>query len=267
MGIAVLTVAVCAYAPATSRAEQSVRLQAGFSPKRPGQRTSAEFNIQIAAPNGRVPSPLTQASVRYPAGLGLALSGLGIDTCSRETLELIGLGGCPASSYMGEGSAMAEIQFGPEILREQAHIALLRTPEENGQQLAMLFLVNAEEPVSAQPILNGLLLPASRPYGGRIDIAVPLVESLPGAPDVAVVQLHLVIGPRGLTYYEHVGGKLVPYHPRGLRLPNQCPRGGYPFALALGFLDGTSATATASVPCPRASPRLRRLRRLTRATR
>lgn len=254
-GVAVLTVAVCAYAPASSLGEQSVRFQAAFSPKRPGQRTSAEFNIQIAAPNGRVPPPLTQASVRYPAGLGLALSGLGIDTCSRQKLEVIGVNGCPASSYIGEGSAMAEIQFGPDILREEAHVSLLRTPEEQGQQLAMLFLVDAEQPVSAQPILNGLLLPASRPYGGRIDIAVPLVESLPGAPYVAVVQIHLVIGPRGLTYYEHVAGKLVPYHPRGLRLPERCPRGGYPFALALGFLDGSSGTATASVPCPRVSRR------------
>ncbi len=253
-GVVVLIVAICAYTPAKSLGDQSVGFHAAFSPTRAGHRTSAEFNIQIAAPNGRVPSPLTQASVRYPAGLGLALSGLGIDTCSRQTLEVIGVSGCPASSYIGEGGAIAEIQFGPDILREEAHVSLLRTREEQGHQLVMLFLVDAEQPVSAQPILNGLLLPASRPYGGRIDIAVPLVESLPGAPYVAVVQIHLVIGPRSLTYYEHVAGKLVPYHPRGLRLPDRCPRGGYPFALALGFLDGTSATATTSVPCPRMSP-------------
>jgi hypothetical protein len=247
-GTAVLIVAICACAPAPSLSEQSVGFRAAFSPKHPGQRTSAEFNIQITAPSGAVPPPLTQASVRYPEGLGLALSGLGIDTCSRPTLEVIGVDGCPASSFMGEGSAIAEIQFGPDILREQAHVSLLRTPEEHG--LAMLFLVAAEQPVSAQPILGGLLLPAPRPYGGRIDIAVPLVESLPGAPYVAVVQIHLVIGPRGLTYYEHVAGKLVPYHPRGLHLPDRCPRGGYPFALALDFLDGSSGQATTSVPCP-----------------
>jgi hypothetical protein len=161
---------------------------------------------------------------------------------------VLGIAGCPAGSFIGEGSAVAEIQFGPEVLREAAQVSLLRTPEEG--RLAMFFLVDGEKPVSAQPILGGLLGPAPAPYGGRIDISVPLVESLPGASDVAVVQLHLVLGPRGLTYYEHVRGKLVPYHPRGLRLPGHCPHGGYPFALTLGFLDGSSGSATTSVPCP-----------------
>jgi hypothetical protein len=249
----VLLVANCAFASAPSLGEQSVSLRAAFAPKRPGQETTAEFTIQIAAAAGRVPPPLTQASVRYPAGLGIPLSGLGIDACARQTLEVLGAVGCPAGSFMGEGSAVAEIPLGPDVLREKAHISLVRTPEQG--QLAMFFFIDAEETVNAQVILDGMLAPASRPYGGRLDIAVPLVTSTPEAPDVAVVQIHLVLGPRGLTYYEHIAGKLVPYHPRGLRLPTRCPRGGYPFALALGFADGSSGRATALVPCPRTQGR------------
>ncbi|HTB70395.1 MAG TPA: hypothetical protein VK707_05400, partial [Solirubrobacteraceae bacterium] len=98
---------------------------------------------------------------------------------------------------------------------------------------------------------TGLLTSSAPPYGGRIDIAVPLIESFPEAPDVSLVQLHLVIGPRGLTYYEHVAGKLVPYKPKGLTLPNRCPRGGYPFALELSFLDGSHAGDATNVPCAR----------------
>jgi hypothetical protein len=245
-----LLVGFCVYFPTSSLAEPSVGFHAALVPERPGHRVSAQFSIQIAGPGGAVPPPLTQASVRYPAGLGLALSGLGIESCTRQTLELIGAQGCPASSIMGEGSAIAEIQFGPDVLSEEAHVSLLRTPERPGDQLAMLFLVDAEHPVSAQPILDGLLSATPPPYGGRIDIAIPPIESLPGASDVALVRIHLVIGPRSLTYYEHVAGKLIPYHPRGLRLPAHCPRGGYPFALALRFLDGSQGTATTSVPCP-----------------
>jgi Squalene/phytoene synthase len=41
-------------------------------------------------------------------------------------------------------------------------------------------------------------------HGARIHIDVPLVPSLPEAPDVSVVRTHATLGPRGLTYYEHV---------------------------------------------------------------
>ncbi len=247
--LACLVASACA--PASSLAAQSVELDAALTPKRPGQRTTAEFALRIAAPDDGVPPPLVEASVRYPSGLGLALSGLGIETCPRETLETDGVGACPADSFMGEGSAIAEIQFGPTVVHETARVSLVRTPEEGSGQLAMLFLVDGSGPVAAEPVLTGLLLPAAAPFGGRIDIAVPLVKSLPEAPDVSVVGLRLSIGPRGLTYYERVGREVVAYRPKGLVLPERCPRGGYPFAIELHFLDGSRGSAAAAVPCPR----------------
>jgi hypothetical protein len=235
---------------AAAQAAPSVRFHASFTPDRPGQRTSAAFEIRIAVPGGGLPPPLTSAVVRYPAGLGIALSGLGIDSCARLTLEAFGVHGCPAGSIMGEGSATAAIEFGPEIVREPAHLTLVRSPEEHGQ-LAMLFLVDAEGPVYAQPVLTGSLLAAPAPYGGQIEIGVPLVESLPSAPDVSVVAIRLRLGPQGLVYYEHVDGRFVPYRPLGLRLPSRCPLDGYPFALELRFQDGSAATDRIAVPCPR----------------
>ncbi|HTB50295.1 MAG TPA: hypothetical protein VK701_04900, partial [Solirubrobacteraceae bacterium] len=113
--LAILAVA-CALAPCSFAAE-SVRFHARLAPKRPGRRTTAEFSIDISAENGGVPPPLTGASVRYPEGLGLALSGLGIDTCSRQTLEADGAAGCPADAFMGNGTATAEIKA-EEVVRE-----------------------------------------------------------------------------------------------------------------------------------------------------
>jgi hypothetical protein len=233
-----------------AEASPSVQFQASFSPDRPGQRTSAAFDIKISSTDGGVPPPLIAATVRYPAGLAIALSGLGVDACPRLTLEALGIRACPAGSIMGEGSATAAIQFGPELVTESAVVTLVRSPEEQGQ-LAMLFLVDAEGPVYATPVMTGSLLAAPAPYGGEIDIGVPLVESLPGAPDVSVVQIRLRLGPRGLVYYEHVDGRFVPYRPLGLRLPGRCPPGGYPFALGLSFQGGSVATANTTVPCRR----------------
>jgi hypothetical protein len=187
--------------------------------------------------------------VRYPGNLGIALSGLGLATCTPSTLEALGPAGCPADSHMGYGTALAEIPIGPEIVHETTHITLLRAPTRNGR-LALLFYAAGEVPVWAPVTLPGLLLPAPAPYGGRIDINVPLIPSLPGAPPVAVVKLHSTIGPEHLTYYEHPHRHRVGYHPKGILLPDTCPHGGFPFAATFTFRNGGHAHAYTTVPCP-----------------
>ncbi len=245
----------CACLSTTAHAAQSARLHVTFTPERLGQPTTVEINVQIAETTGNVPSPLTSLDVRYPGDLGIADSGLGLATCSQTRLEVFGPEGCPADSRMGRGSALAEIPIGsaevpigPDILHEPAAVTIVRAPEQDGH-IALLLYTSAETPVNAQIVLSGLLLPA--PNGELIHIDVPLVPSLPGAPNVAVVRLHATLGPRGLTYYEHVHGKVIGYHPTGVLLPDHCPRGGFPFAATLTFLDGSQTHARTTVPCPR----------------
>lgn len=187
--------------------------------------------------------------MHYPGNLGIALSDLGLATCSPATVEAFGVTGCPANSHMGYGTATAAIPVGPAVNRESASIVLVRAPSQAGH-LALLFFVEAIAPVSAQIVFPGLLLPSAAPFGGRINIGVPLVPSLPGAPDVAVIKLHSTLGPEHITYYEHVHGKIVPYNPKGILLPDDCPHGGFPFAAEFGFLDGSRASAHTTVPCP-----------------
>jgi hypothetical protein len=227
----------------------AVKLHASFTPEHLGQQTSVSFTVQITMPAGGVPPPLTEAVVRYPAGVNIGLSELGIDTCQVATLERFGPEGCRADSIMGEGRAIGALQIGPEVISETAHVTVLRAPQREGS-LAMMFYVDAGGPVAAQLVLPGLLAPAPARFGGEIKMQLPLVEGLPGGPDVAVTLVQLALGPRGLTYYEHVHGKLVPYHPRGILLPNHCPRGGFPFSGTFIFLNGGRTNALTSVPCP-----------------
>ncbi len=121
-----------------------------------------------------------------------------------------------------------------------------RPPEQNGH-FALLFYAGGGTPISAQIALPALLL--SAPHAGSIHIDVPAVPAFPGAPNVAIAELNATLGPRGLTYYERIHGKLTSYHPTGILLPDQCPRGGFPFAASLAFEDGSSATARTAVPC------------------
>ena len=233
--LAALSLYVCL--SGTAHAAPSAKLRASFVPEQLGQSTTLEFNAQIAASKGRVPPPLTELDVRYPGSLGVAVGELGLATCSKRRLEALGAEGCPADSRMGEGSATAEIPIGPEIVRETAKVAILRAPEQEGH-LALLLRHRRNARVR-RSCLAGLLLTSPPPYGASIHINVPLVPSLPGAPMSSVVHLHATLGPLGLTYYEHVRGKLVSYKPRGILLPKRCPRGGFRFSATFAFLDGS----------------------------
>jgi hypothetical protein len=56
-----------------------------------------------------------------------------------------------------------------------------------------------------------------------------------GAPDVAVVQFRSTLGPLHLRYHEHVHGQAIQYEPKGIPLPNRCPRDGFRFAASFAL--------------------------------
>jgi hypothetical protein len=243
------------FLPAVAAASQAMRLGATLSPERLGGRTSVGLKIEIATPANRIPAPMRVIDIRYPANIGIALSGLGIETCTGATLETLGPAGCPVDSVMGHGQALGEISYGPAIIRERATVTILRAEDVNGH-IALLFDAQGLSPVLANIVFSGALLSARAPYGGDIQIAVPLVPSLPEAPDVAVVELSATIGPAaGLTYREVVRGRSISYTPKGILLPGRCPRGGFPFRANITFEDGSPAAAHTNVPCPAPSSR------------
>jgi hypothetical protein len=242
-------VLLCLLLPAGALAAPAVKLSATLTPEHLGRATTIGFGFQIETPAGQAPTPLTQFAVRYPANLGLATSGLGVAVCSSATLAVSGPGACPADSRMGSGSASGEVAIGPEVHQEVTDVAIFRGPDQEGH-LALFFYASGENPVIAQLVLPGLLLPAPAPFGGLVNIAVPPIPSLPEAPDIALVGLRSTIGAEHLTYYERVDGKLVAYRPNGILLPDSCPRGGFPFAAELSFEDGSRVDAHTAVPCP-----------------
>jgi hypothetical protein len=150
---------------------------------------------------------------------------------------------------MGQGSALAEITIGPELIGETAEMTIVRAPEEHGH-IGLLFYAAAHTFVSTEIAFPGQLLPAAPPADESIHITIPLVASLPEAPDVSIVKLHATFGPRGLTYYEHLHGQLVPYHPEGILLTQQMPTHGFCFSATLRFLNNTNTTTHTAVPCP-----------------
>jgi hypothetical protein len=252
--IILLCAAILADCPPTAaRASQHVTLQTRFVPDMLGVATTIEFAFQVKSTTpSHVPSPVTEVDIDLPAGMGLATSTLGLAQCPAATLLEQGPSGCPANSQVGIGTARAELPAEGEALTETAVVhALLGPPINETEQI--LFYAEAHTPVSAQLVFPGLLLPPpSARYSGSLDTAIPLIPTWDGGPDIAVTSFSSSLGPLGLTYYRHVRGKLVPYTPKGIAVPAKCPHGGFPFHAEFTFLDGTHASTTSTVPCPRA---------------
>jgi hypothetical protein len=242
---------------AAADAAPSATLTAAFNPENLGQRTTLSFGFHITGAGGAAPPALTEIDLSYPHKLGIALSGLGLATCTAAALEASGPEGCQADSIMGFGDATAGISLGSDVVAETVPITILRAPDVE-HHIALLFDAVGTTPLNTTAIFPGALLPASLPYGGTVSIDAPLIPSLPGAPDVAIVALHATLGPAGVTYYEHIPGETLGYQPPGLLLPPTCPKGGFPFAVQFSFVGGAHAGAQTVDPCPAQTARRRR---------
>jgi hypothetical protein len=248
-----VALSVCACLPAHVRAAPSVSMHVALTPGRLGRPTAVDIDVQIATPP--VPPPLSALAILYPGELGFTNSELGLESCAQSQLEVHGPAGCPADSRMGDGSARAQAPFASGTVSETGRLQIVRGPQQAGHT-QLLFYVEDSQPLSAQLAFSSLLLPASAPYE-QIQIDVPLIHSIPEAPDIALVALHATLDPSGLTYYETRRGRRVAYHPKGVILPHRCPRGGFAFGAVLSFVGGAHAKVRTEVPCraPRARAR------------
>jgi hypothetical protein len=246
-----LTVAFLAVlAPASALAvSESATLDASFSPNRLGVPTTITFGFHLATAEGTAPPPLTAMDLEMPAGLNYTTTTLGLAICQPAALAARGLAGCPANSRLGYGSADVEVPFGTGAGHEIPEIQAVSVPSPKGN-LTVLFYANGLFPVYAQLAFAGEVLPATGRFGSQLATSVPLITSVPGGPDVSVVSVTSTIGPSHLTYYKHVHGRRVSFHPRGVAVPERCPGGGFPFAANFTFLDGSHTSAQTTVPCP-----------------
>jgi hypothetical protein len=245
--LAALVAGACV--PAGALAAAAATLRVSLNPEQLGRGTNLAFRLHIDTARGRLPRPVTELDLSYPSSLGLAVSELGLVSCSRLTLDEFGAEGCPANAHMGQGHAVAQIPFGPEIISETAEIAVLRAPEQQSH-IGMYFFINARTPIEAEIIDPGILLPAGTSSRETLQIKLPLLKPLPEGPYASLVQLDATIGPEGLAYHELVHGHLVKYKPAGILLPNTCPRGGFQFTARVTFITGAGTVAHTRVPCP-----------------
>jgi hypothetical protein len=222
--------------------------RAGFSPDLLGMPTDAFGSATIESSDLPVPSPITHVEVLGPAGVSLYLEGSA--TCSQSQLERVGPTACPADSRAGVGGGDGVYVIGKEIVHEQYELEFFLADNRPGH-VALLVYLTGHQPVSIELVFPARAIQAPRPYGLGFSLEVPLIKVLPEASNASAMSAFLDLGAKGQTYTKLVHGKGRRLHIRGIVLPHRCPRGGWPVASRINFLDGTSVMATRSIPCPR----------------
>jgi hypothetical protein len=239
-----------------------VRLAAAFDRgAQLGDPTS--LRLSVAVDPRRVARQIREIVVAYPAGLGLATSGLGLTACRPRTpdfervlLRRVRIR-CPANALVGRGTATAEVRTPVETIAATARIAIYSGPLTDAGELRLVYALHGVRPFGAAILLGGQATSARPPFEGAISILIPPIADMPPNTSVALTNASLGVGGPGIRYVRRGRGGLVRYRPDGLTVPPTCPRGGWPFRLRLTLEDGAVERAEARVRCPR-RPQTRR---------
>lgn len=202
-----------------------------------GAAVQAEFTITGSEYPGGFPAPLIGVNFYTPQGT--KLHSQGFVTCPLSTLEgNAGPEGCPKKSQASPvGVAGVANEIGGTPVTENATLQAFFA--EGG---GLNFYVDGSSPISAQIVAKGRFVAAGAPYGPELISEVPLVEALPGAPDVSTTSINIKVG----AAYKK-GKKTISYG----TLPSKCPKGGFPVKAELKFLGGAVVPVTYKAPCPK----------------
>lgn len=206
-----------------------------------GALMDLEYGISGSEYDGS-PPPLIGLNLILPDGAKLHTEGF--PTCPAATLENGGAGACPQESQAGPmGSVSSVFSLAGERIPENAAV---QPYFASGGGLE--FYLTAPSPISVEKIANGRYanLDGEGGEGPEIITQVPLVETVPGAPDMSIAAIELAVAGAAST----ASGRMSSY----VTLPETCPHGGFPvkteliFA-GLGGLAQQTVIGESKAPC------------------
>jgi hypothetical protein len=179
------------------------------------------------------PPPVTFIKGYFPKGTKINTKGF--TTCPAQALERSGTAGCSSKAKAGPVSEThGFVSLGGERVRETVFVTPFYAPGGG-----LEFWIEGNTPTKIEKIAKGRwTYPSSGPV---INVEVPLIESLPGAPDASAEIIQSKFG----GAVKHNGKTIY-----GGTVPTSCPKGGFPIKLEVSFLNAGTADAETKVPCP-----------------
>jgi hypothetical protein len=222
-------------APAALAAEHTERLDIGAELVRQPPGKPWIVNLMLGAKLGMddlsVPSPVRNMKFSFTSGAKVHSDAFG--TCTKAILEQQGSSGCPSSSRLGSGSAVADVlltQFPTD------EVSVFNGP---GTTSKRKLLVYARAIDTLVVILEGTLRKTSGKYGYVLDLPVDPIRA-PG-DEASITSFSVKVGGFGKLK----GKKNVPF----IEAPTSCRAPGWPFLGEFTYADGTSGTSAATIPC------------------
>lgn len=199
-----------------------------------GAALETEYKIS-GTEYGGFPLPLIGVTFLTPAGTKLHPQGF--TPCATSILESHEVQKCPKKSSAGPvGLASGVVAFGGTRVHETLTVQPFFAPGGN-----LSFFAEGKSPASIEILTNGSF--KAGPGGGpEFKGAIPLVETVPGAPYASVEVIKVKVG----AAYKK-GKKLVSYG----TIPTKCPKGGFPIKSVLTFLGGVEVPVSVKAPCPK----------------
>ncbi len=190
------------------------------------------------------PPPIIGVNFYLPSGTKLHPSGF--PTCDPTLIEQFGPIKCPKGSSAGPlGKVLGFVTFGTERVEEAVELSSFYAPGGGIE-----FFADGHSPVSLEILSKGhyIHLGGAGGFGPEVEVEVPLVASVPGAPYASV---KTITGKFGSAYKSH--GKTIYYG----RVPKTCPKGGFPLKTEVIFAENgeiskpETVTASYKAPCPK----------------
>jgi hypothetical protein len=230
----------CLIGTARASASTEVTLQASFAPDRLGASTALTVGLRFFGGTEGVPAPLRSVVLHLPAGLGVALRGTG--RCAAARVRRHGAGGCPGGALLGRGHARLQVHAGSQTIPEQAALWAFLGPSSAAGAPTIAILGEGSTPLDERTVSTGVVHADSAPFGSKVTVTVPPIPTVMLEPDASVDSLSLTVGAAGNAAGRTLAARIT--------VPRRCPRGGFPFAVQIGFADGSRTEATAAVRCP-----------------
>jgi hypothetical protein len=204
-----------------------------------GAAVEAVFHIS-GTEYGGFPPPIIGVNFYLPTGS--KIHSAGFPTCTAPILEQSGPSKCPKGALAGEGTANGVVSFGSERVHESVSIKSFFSA--NG----LLFYTEGHTPVQLEFVSKGKYtnLGGGGGFGPVLKTEVPLVETVPGAPDASVETINITVG-KAIKK----GKKTIYYG----TTPKTCKgswKGKAEVLFAgLGGLSPQTVTVPVTLPCPK----------------
>ncbi|HWX87997.1 MAG TPA: hypothetical protein VNX67_07475, partial [Solirubrobacteraceae bacterium] len=149
-----------------------------------GAGAALEATLTISGTEyGGYPSPVTKVVAELPAGVKLHPQGFA--SCPTAILESHEVQKCPKGSAAGPaGEALGVVSFGGTRVEEKATIQAFFA-----QGGGLAFYTEGTSPAQLEVLATGSFTTAPPPFGPKLTVPVPLVETVPGAPYASVLSL------------------------------------------------------------------------------